>query len=158
MDDRRHSRKVGVVDEDGVVFKVGTASDLDLPVVSGLSAGDMALGAQLPRAYRALFADLRASGANSVRWWVFTDGRGAPEFNGGFVTGFDANTLPSMADAIKLTQYFRDLRHYPFYNRVRSLFYPANPPASTVVEVSRFMPGDAALIEVEAVIHVKPAP
>jgi hypothetical protein len=50
-----------LVDEDGVVFKVGSSSaDLDLPVVSGLSAGDMALGAQLPRAYRALFADLRA--------------------------------------------------------------------------------------------------
>jgi hypothetical protein len=50
-----------LVDEDGVVFKVGSSSaDLDLPLVSGLSAGDMALGAQLPRAYRALFADLRA--------------------------------------------------------------------------------------------------
>ena len=50
-----------LVDEDGVVFKVGTSSaDLDLPVVSGLTAGDMALGAQLPRPYRALFADLRA--------------------------------------------------------------------------------------------------
>jgi hypothetical protein len=50
-----------LVDEDGVVFKVGSSSaDLDLPVVSGLSVGDMALGAQLPRAYRALFADLRA--------------------------------------------------------------------------------------------------
>ena len=49
-----------LVDEEGVVFKMGTANDLDLPVVSGLSAGDMALGAQLPRAYRALFADLRA--------------------------------------------------------------------------------------------------
>ena len=50
-----------LVDDDGVIFKVGTSSaDLDLPVVSGLSAGDMALGAQLPRAYRALFADLRA--------------------------------------------------------------------------------------------------
>jgi len=50
-----------VVDEDGVVFKVGTSSaDLDLPVVSGLTAGDMALGAQLPRNCRALFADLRA--------------------------------------------------------------------------------------------------
>ena len=60
-----------------------------------------------------------------------------------------------MADAIKLVQYFRDLRHYPFYNRVRSLFYPANPPASTVVEVARFMPGDGALIEVEATIHIK---
>lgn len=59
-----------------------------------------------------------------------------------------------MADVIKLVQYFRDLRHYPFYNRVRSLFYPGEPPASTVVEVAGFMPGDAALVEVEATIHL----
>ena len=59
-----------------------------------------------------------------------------------------------MDAAIKLVQYFRDLRHYPCYNRVRGLFYPTQPPASTVVEVARFMPGDAALIEVEATIHV----
>ena len=59
-----------------------------------------------------------------------------------------------MADAIKLVQYFRDLRHYPFYNRVRGLFYPGEPPVSTVVEVSRFMPGDAAVIEVEATIYL----
>ncbi|WP_397408842.1 RidA family protein [Polaromonas sp.] len=59
-----------------------------------------------------------------------------------------------MADVVKLVQYFRDLRHYPFYNRVRSLFYPGEPPASTVVEVSRFMPGDGALIEVEATIYL----
>jgi len=61
----------------------------------------------------------------------------------------------SMEQAIKLVQYFRDLRHYPFYNRVRGLFYPTNPPASTVVEVARFMPSDAALIEVEATIYLK---
>jgi 2-iminobutanoate/2-iminopropanoate deaminase len=60
----------------------------------------------------------------------------------------------SMDHVIKLVQYFRDLRHYPFYNRVRGLFYPTQPPASTVVEVNRFMPGDAALIEVEATIHL----
>jgi 2-iminobutanoate/2-iminopropanoate deaminase len=59
-----------------------------------------------------------------------------------------------MDQAIKLVQYFRDLRHYPFYNRVRGLFYPGEPPASTVVEVSRFLPSDAALIEVEATIHL----
>jgi enamine deaminase RidA (YjgF/YER057c/UK114 family) len=59
-----------------------------------------------------------------------------------------------MAQAIKLVQYFRDLRHYPFYNRVRGLFYPGEPPASTVVEVARFLPGDAALVEVEATIHL----
>jgi enamine deaminase RidA (YjgF/YER057c/UK114 family) len=59
-----------------------------------------------------------------------------------------------MEQAVKLVQYFRDLRHYPFYNRVRGLFYPTQPPASTVVEVARFMPGDAWLIEVEATIHL----
>jgi enamine deaminase RidA (YjgF/YER057c/UK114 family) len=60
----------------------------------------------------------------------------------------------TMDDVVKLVQYFRDLRHYPFYNRVRGLFYPGEPPASTVVEVSRFMPGDGALIEVEATIYL----
>ena len=60
-----------------------------------------------------------------------------------------------MADAIKLVQYFRELRHYAFYNRVRGLFYPGEPPASTVLEVNRFLPGDAALIEVEATIHLR---
>ena len=60
-----------------------------------------------------------------------------------------------MEQAVKLVQYFRDLRHYPFYNRVRGLFYPTQPPASTVVEVARFMPGDAALIEVEATIYLR---
>ncbi len=59
-----------------------------------------------------------------------------------------------MKDAIKLVQYFRDLRHYPFYNRVRGLFYTGEPPASTVVEVARFMPGDGALVEVEATLYL----
>jgi hypothetical protein len=52
-----------------------------------------------------MFAELAGKGVNSVRWWVFADGRGAPEFdsnNGGAVTGFDARTLPSMADAAQL--------------------------------------------------------
>ncbi len=53
----------------------------------------------------AMFAALQASGVNTVRWWVFADGRGAPEFSasaGGSVTGLDATILPSMADAIAL--------------------------------------------------------
>ncbi len=52
-----------------------------------------------------MFATLQASGANTVRWWVFADGRGAPEFDstgGGSVTGFDSNFLASMTDAINL--------------------------------------------------------
>lgn len=49
-----------LVDGEGVVFKVSaTSADIDLPVVSGLTAGDVSLGAQLPRPYRALFAELR---------------------------------------------------------------------------------------------------
>lgn len=60
----------------------------------------------------------------------------------------------TMDDVVKLVQYFRDLRHYPAYNRVRGLFYPGEPPVSTVVEVSRFLPGDGALVEVEATIYL----
>ena len=60
----------------------------------------------------------------------------------------------TMADVVKLVQYFRDIRHYPAYNRVRGLFYPGAPPVSTVVEVSRFLPGDAMVIEVEATAYL----
>lgn len=54
-----------------------------------------------------------------------------------------------MRDVFKLVQYFRDLRHYPSFNRVRGLFFP-EPVVSTVVEVSRMLPSDDVLIEVEA--------
>lgn len=54
-----------------------------------------------------------------------------------------------MKDVFKLVQYFTDLRHYPAYNRVRGLFCP-EPVVSTVVEVSRLLPNDEVLIEVEA--------
>ena len=54
-----------------------------------------------------------------------------------------------MRDVFKLVQYFRDLRHYPCYNRVRGLFFP-EPVVSTVVEVSRMLPSDDVLVEVEA--------
>lgn len=60
-------------------------------------------------ATEAMFAELSAAGVNSVRWWVFTDGRGAPEFDansGGGVTGLDADFLPSMASAIQLAEQY----------------------------------------------------
>jgi len=63
----------------------------------------------------------------------------------------------SMADVVKLVQYFRRLDHYPAYNRVRGLFYPETPPVSTVVEVSNFLPGDNVWIEVEATMYLPPA-
>ncbi|MBE2197380.1 MAG: cellulase family glycosylhydrolase [Anaerolinea sp.] len=58
-----------------------------------------------PAATAQMFANLHAAGVNTVRWWVFTDGRGAPEFDsdsGGSVTGLDANFLPSIESAITL--------------------------------------------------------
>jgi enamine deaminase RidA (YjgF/YER057c/UK114 family) len=60
----------------------------------------------------------------------------------------------TMQDVVKLVQYFRHLPHYAFYNRVRGLFYPGEPPVSTVVEVSRFLPGDEVLVEVEATMYL----
>ena len=55
-----------------------------------------------------------------------------------------------MSDVFKLVQYFRDLDHFPHYSRVRKLFFPGEPPASTVVEVSGMLPTPDVLIEVEA--------
>ena len=50
-----------LVDGDGIIFRVGASSaEIDLPVISGLTVGQTALGEQLPRAYVSLFADLRA--------------------------------------------------------------------------------------------------
>jgi cell division protein FtsQ len=50
-----------LVDGDGVIYKIGTSvAEVDLPVISGLTAGDTALGSALPRAYQPLFAGLRA--------------------------------------------------------------------------------------------------
>jgi 2-iminobutanoate/2-iminopropanoate deaminase len=54
-----------------------------------------------------------------------------------------------ISDVFKLVQYFRDLRHYPAYNRVRQLFCPAGV-VSTVVEVSGMLPSSHVLVEVEA--------
>lgn len=60
----------------------------------------------------------------------------------------------SMADVFKLVQYFTDLRDYPLYARVRRLFYPSDPPVSTVVEVSGMLPSRQVRIEVEATAHI----
>jgi enamine deaminase RidA (YjgF/YER057c/UK114 family) len=64
----------------------------------------------------------------------------------------------TMEDVVKLVQYFRRLDHYPAYSRVRGLFYPGDPPVSTVVEVSNFLPGDNVWIEVEATMYLPSPP
>jgi enamine deaminase RidA (YjgF/YER057c/UK114 family) len=60
----------------------------------------------------------------------------------------------TMADVFKLVQYFRNLDHFPYYSRVRKLFFPGEPPASTVVEVSAMLPTPEILIEVEATAYL----
>lgn len=61
-----------------------------------------------------------------------------------------------MADVVRLVQYFRDLDHFPLYSKVRSMFFPGEPPTSTVVEVSGLMPAPEVLIEVEATAYLPP--
>ena len=82
--------------------------------------------------------DVFEAPAVAQSWFVLNRIREVVEAEGG-----------QMKDVFKLVQYFRDLRHYPAYNRVRGLFCP-EPVVSTVVEVSRMLPSDAVLIEVEA--------
>ena len=60
----------------------------------------------------------------------------------------------SLRDVVKLVQYFRDLRDFPCYSRVRKLFFPEDPPVSTVVEVSGMLPAPTILIEVEATVYL----
>ena len=60
----------------------------------------------------------------------------------------------TMRDVFKLVQYFKNLDHYPQYKRVRDLFYPSDPPVSTVLEVSAMLPTHEVLIEVEATAYL----
>ncbi len=73
-------------------------------------------------------------------WFVLSHIRALAEQHGG-----------QMSDVFKLVQYFRDLRHYPAYNRVRNIFCPAGV-VSTVVEVSGMLPSADVLVEVEATV------
>jgi 2-iminobutanoate/2-iminopropanoate deaminase len=58
-----------------------------------------------------------------------------------------------MSDVFKLVQYFKDLRDFPAYSRVRKLFF-SDAPVSTVVEVSGMLPSKNILIEVEATAYL----
>ena len=59
-----------------------------------------------------------------------------------------------MSDVFKLLQYFKNLDHFPYYSRVRQLFYPGQLPVSTVVQVSEMLPSSEVLIEVEATAYL----
>ena len=82
--------------------------------------------------------DIFEAPAIAQSWYVLQSIQTIVESHGG-----------KMQDVFKLVQYFKDLRDYPAYNRVRGLFFP-NSVVSTVVEVSGMLPSSEVLIEVEA--------
>ena len=125
----------GVIAVDPAARKVVTSYD-DLPEVArnqlktlGYNTGQMSV-------------DIFEAPAAAQSWFVLNSIKNIVEAEGG-----------QMKDVFKLVQYFTDLRHYPAYNRVRGLFCP-EPVVSTVVEVSRMLPSDEVLIEVEATAYL----
>jgi enamine deaminase RidA (YjgF/YER057c/UK114 family) len=56
----------------------------------------------------------------------------------------------TMDDVVKTTAYLSDIRDYPAVNEVRNRVFAGREPASTMVEVAKFV-HPAAKIEIEAV-------
>lgn len=90
--------------------------------------------------------DAKEGPLNAQTWAIFENLRVQIESLGG-----------SLADVVRLVQYFRDLRDFPAYSRVRKRFFPTDPPASTIVEVSRMLPTDEVVIEIEATAYLPEA-
>ena len=121
----------GVIAVDPAVRKVVTSyNELPLEAQRQLQALGYVTGQ--------MSVDIFEAPAVAQSWFVLNSIKSIVEAEGG-----------QMKDVFKLVQYFRDLRHYPAYNRVRGLFCP-EPVVSTVVEVSRMLPSDTVLVEVEA--------
>ena len=121
----------GVIAVDPAVRKVVTSyNELPLEAQRQLQALGYLTGQ--------MSVDIFEAPAVAQSWFVLNSIKSIVEAEGG-----------QMKDVFKLVQYFRDLRHYPAYNRVRGLFCP-EPVVSTVVEVSRMLPSDTVLVEVEA--------
>ena len=87
--------------------------------------------------------DIREGPILAQSWYVLDRIRSTVQAAGG-----------RMDDVFKLVQYFRNLDHFPYYARVRKLFFSGEPPASTVVEVSAMLPTAEILIEVEATAYI----
>lgn len=128
----------------------------DLVLLSGVIAVDPTTGvivkgyADIPPDARKLIGqtgefstDTKEGPILAQSWFVLDRIRATVEEAGG-----------SMGDVVRLVQYFRNLDHFPLYSRVRKLFFPNNPPASTVVEVSEMLPTADIVIEVEATAWV----
>ena len=89
--------------------------------------------------------DIKEGPILAQSWFVLNSIRHTVEAAGG-----------QMSDVFKLVQYFKNLDHFPHFSRVRKLFFPGDPPVSTVVEVSGMLPTPDILIEVEATAWLPP--
>lgn len=87
-------------------------------------------------------SDLKDGPIAAQSWWILNSLRFTVEAAGG-----------TLNDVVKLTQFFRDLRDFPIYNRIRASFFES-PPASTVVQISELLPTTETLLEVEAVAYI----
>ena len=130
----------------------------DFVFLSGIIAVDPARStivkgyADIPPAARALLGetgefstDIKEGPILAQSWYVLDRVQATVEAAGG-----------QMGDVFKLVQYFKNLDHFPHYSRVRKLFFPGEPPVSTVVEVSGMLPSPEMLIEVEATAYLPP--
>jgi len=106
--------------------------------------------ADIPPAARTLLGqtgefstDIKEGPILAQSWFVLDRIRATVEAAGG-----------QMGDVFKLVQYFRNLDHFPQYSRVRKLFFPGDPPVSTVVEASAMLPTADILVEVEATAYL----
>ena len=59
----------------------------------------------------------------------------------------------TMADVVKITCFLTDVANYGAYGRVRSEFFPQDPPASSTVIVAGLVRPEY-LVEVEAIVRV----
>jgi enamine deaminase RidA (YjgF/YER057c/UK114 family) len=86
--------------------------------------------------------DMKDGPIAAQSWWILNSLRLTVEAAGG-----------TLNDVVKLTQYFRNLRDFPVYNRIRASFF-TDPPASTVVQISELLPTSDSLLEVDATAYI----
>jgi enamine deaminase RidA (YjgF/YER057c/UK114 family) len=86
--------------------------------------------------------DMKDGPIAAQSWWILNSLRLTVEAAGG-----------TLNDVVKLTQYFRNLRDFPIYNRIRASFF-VDPPASTVVQISELLPTSDSLLEVDATAYI----
>jgi enamine deaminase RidA (YjgF/YER057c/UK114 family) len=127
----------------------------DLVFFAGIVAADPGSGkmikgyADLPPEQRRLAGetgemstDMKDGPIAAQSWFILSSLKRTVEAAGG-----------TLDDVVKLTQYFRDLRDFPIYNRIRAMFF-SQPPASTVVCVRELLPTVDSLLEVDATAYI----